>query len=298
VASLSACTHALRTDLFIALDYPLHESHWPGYRRIVEYIRQIDGFASVTVIQRTENYGARRNYMDMRRQVFDAYDRVIMCEDDNEMSPCFLDYVNQGLQRFEKHVDVMAVCGYHFPVPAPTTTDHYLHRGFCAWGFGEWRNRPLPMFYPHREVVTLSRDVALMRRMLVRSSSFFAQFVQTLLSGRDAYGDTAIGIELSRNPKLRCVFPCVSKVRNHGHDGSGVHCAYAPHAVFPVQDIDASREFIFRDAAAMDGSAFERALRQYVSVRSSTLVKVILMYLAFRAGIYQRDRGTKGEGSC
>jgi hypothetical protein len=300
VSSLAACTHAARTDLFVALDAPLHESHRPGSGRIADYLPQITGFASVNVVRRAENYGALRNYLDARRLLFETYDRVILCEDDNELAPCFLDYVNQGLQRFEGDAEVMAVCGYHFPVtaPVPATATHYLHRGFCAWGFGEWRSRALRFLYPHRDLVKLSRDLVLMRRMMARSSAFFAQFMQALVRGTDVYGDLAIGVDLSRNPQSRCVFPCVSMVRNHGHDGSGVHCGYAPRAIFPVQDIDGRREFAFRDAAPMGGSALARDLRRYVSVAPTTRVKLVLMYLAYRLGFRKRAAGRQGGGTC
>ena len=62
VESLAKCTHADKTDLFIALDYPLKEEHWEGYRQIKEYVSSIEGFNKVIIIQRDHNYGPVENF--------------------------------------------------------------------------------------------------------------------------------------------------------------------------------------------------------------------------------------------
>lgn len=39
IESLSACTYADKTDLFIGLDYPLKDEHWEGYLIIKDSYR-------------------------------------------------------------------------------------------------------------------------------------------------------------------------------------------------------------------------------------------------------------------
>ena len=40
IDSLSRCVAADKTDVYVALDYPLKESHWDGYIKILNYIEQ------------------------------------------------------------------------------------------------------------------------------------------------------------------------------------------------------------------------------------------------------------------
>ena len=80
VESLSKCTHADKTDLHIALDYPANDSHWDGYNKIKEYLNEVSGFKSVNIIQRDQNYGSIQNIKDAREQVFQRYDRIILSE--------------------------------------------------------------------------------------------------------------------------------------------------------------------------------------------------------------------------
>ena len=89
VESLSNCTYAEKTDLFIALDYPFDNTHWEGYNKIVRFIPEIKGFNNVIVQKRNTNYGAKKKLYDARNQVFEKYDRLIVSEDDNEFSPNF-----------------------------------------------------------------------------------------------------------------------------------------------------------------------------------------------------------------
>ena len=84
ITSLSQCTGADMTDLYIALDYPPTPFYEDGYRKIVEYLPTISGFKSVNIIKREKNYGMGKNFHDALHQViFTKYDRFIFSEDDN-----------------------------------------------------------------------------------------------------------------------------------------------------------------------------------------------------------------------
>src|SRR5690554_1524032 len=75
VESLSRCTYAENTDLIIALDYPLTDNHWEGYRLIKEYLNDIKGFKSVRIFERNENFGAARNIREAKEWILGKYDR-------------------------------------------------------------------------------------------------------------------------------------------------------------------------------------------------------------------------------
>ena len=61
IESLKQNSLALQTDLYIALDYPFHESHHAGYAQIAEYLERLEGFKKIVILKRPENFGTKRN---------------------------------------------------------------------------------------------------------------------------------------------------------------------------------------------------------------------------------------------
>ena len=145
VESLSVCTHADKTDLFIFLDYPLKDTHWEGYELIKAYLPNIKGFKTVNVIKREKNYGAVENIIRALEYVFEKYDKMIFSEDDNVFSPNFLDYQNKCLDKFKDDKKVKVVCGYSCPIEISGNFkyDYYYSKHQIAWGMGIWKNKKI-----------------------------------------------------------------------------------------------------------------------------------------------------------
>lgn len=76
IESLSRCTLADKTEVYVALDYPAKESHWNGYNKIKDYLLSHKednlGFKKLIVIQRSRNYGLGEegNIMTLRKEIF------------------------------------------------------------------------------------------------------------------------------------------------------------------------------------------------------------------------------------
>ncbi|MCR4789293.1 MAG: glycosyltransferase [Lachnospiraceae bacterium] len=140
LGSLSRNTGAENTEVFISLDYPPAEKYVEGHAKIKEYLATIDelGFKKCHVFYQDKNLGPilNRDFLyDKVRQSFDTY---IFTEDDNEFSPCFLDYVNKGLERFKDDPDVLYIFGYRSDVKDDrinNVEEAYYH---APWGFGAW----------------------------------------------------------------------------------------------------------------------------------------------------------------
>ena len=115
IDSLSRCTGAEFTDVYIGLDYPLKDSHWEGYRKICDYLEHFTGSFHLIVVKRDKNYGFRGNIRDLIEQVRCDYDRYILSEDDNEFAPNFLEYMNVGLEKYKDDPNVLRICGCVMP---------------------------------------------------------------------------------------------------------------------------------------------------------------------------------------
>ncbi len=295
VESLARCTHADKTDLFIALDYPLKESHWDGYNKINIYVETIQGFKSVNIIERKENFGAVKNYFEGNKEVLNKYDRIIFSEDDNEFSPNFLDYINKGLDKFEDDDKVLAVCGYNYPIEIYKNYKNniYINKAFSAWGYGTWKNREI---YATYSTECISRVLA-KKNFIVTMIKYYglskiSTYIYALRKKQVKYGDGAITITLLNENKY-CVFPVRSKVRNHGHDGSGEHCVMIKNNPYIKQKIDIENEFTYLENDAKIDNKIIHKFKSFVNLslksRCRFWIKNIIFVLAFYMNVLKNE---------
>lgn len=222
VESLKVCKEAINTEVFIALDYPPADKYRAGYEKIKSYInRDMVGFKAIKVIERKVNMGARMNFMSARDLIFRDYDRIIVSEDDNEFSPDFLNYINQGLDVYEDRTDILAVCGYIYPVKFKTSPDDFfLYQGFSAWGYGIWRHKFYQISFDVNDLKSRFESKELRNKI---SSKNVVEHLKSVIKSGYITNDTCICFHQYIHD-MKSVFPRISRVRNHGHDGSGLHC--------------------------------------------------------------------------
>ena len=223
IESLKRCEFANNTDLFIALDYPSTESHFTGFKQISEYIETIDGFKSVNLIKRTQNYGSAMNAFAAISSILELYDQLIFSEDDNEFARDFLTFINQGLETYKDRKDIFSISGYNSPISMPEfyKKDVYLRIGFTAWGVGIWKDKWAKVDWTMNEFNTFVDDKTKMEKFAKISE----QAVPHLIYIRETQaklGDGIIAVHLF-NSNMFSIYPVISRVRNHGHDGSGEH---------------------------------------------------------------------------
>ena len=246
VESLSQCTLADKTQLYIGLDFPKNESHYEGYQLISEYLPKISGFKKVTVIRRSVNYGASKNADELERLVYEQHDRIIETEDDNEFSPNFLEYINMGLDRFENDPRIIAVCGYwgeKFEF-GKYSSNFLIRRGFNGWGFGTWRDKLGKIEYTPDEILEFIANPVLRKRLFATYERKFYAIFPYILKNAVMWGDGATEFEMIQKD-LYCVYPTRSKVRNHGHDGSGVHGGHITESPYSRISLDSEQHFAY-----------------------------------------------------
>lgn len=228
IETLSLCTHAHNTDLFIALDYPFKEGHWEGYNKITSFVDEINGFKTVTVIKREVNFGVRENLINARKSIFKKYDRIITSEDDNVFSPDFLDFINKGLELYKDRKDILSISGYQYPVTLPKNykQDVYLFGGFSAWGYGTWKDKWDSIDWNIDELRIFLNNKTLANKLLSKN---LIKGLDRIVKTGEIAGDTYIVYYQNMN-NMYSVFPIISRVRNNGHDGTGIHGGDDPKA--------------------------------------------------------------------
>ncbi len=227
VESLQANPLAIKTDLFIVLDYPAKEEHWEGYRLIADYCENITGFNKVVITKRDHN--CRGNKSDVLDYILNHYEGFIFTEDDNVFSPNFLEYIDKGLEKFKHDKSVLAILGYRpfYNIKFKDNNYYFSNVDFHAWGYGMWCDRRLTLnkeFNRKLFVKALFNPFAFFRvaRNGWRKLRIFFMLLFAIDEKFVLY-DTYISEYMSIK-NMRCVNPTISKVRNEGWDNSGLHC--------------------------------------------------------------------------
>lgn len=234
--SLRKNTWAEYTDVYIGLDYPAKETHRDGYQKIKSYLKgSFPEFQNLFVVEHAKNVGSGKNMRTLIELCSREHDRFIYAEDDLEFSPCFLQYMDLALQRYEDDESVAAVVGYSYPVKwaaAPGCTAAKQNFNCSGWGRGYWVSK-------RNGFVEYLRDNSLSKafssafrsgctnRMIDFALKDYVSFCGSGWSGKRGFlnceTDVAMRIYFAVKDKY-AVMPLVSKVRNHGYDGSGECC--------------------------------------------------------------------------
>lgn len=142
VETLKRNIGADRTDLYVFCDYAKNEKAYQAMCETREYVKSMSGFASVTIIERTENFGLSKSIITGVTEVVNRHGKVIVMEDDLITSEFFLEYMNLALEKYESNKQVFSITGYsHFKNGTRGLPQSYFLKVFSSWGWAIWKDR-------------------------------------------------------------------------------------------------------------------------------------------------------------
>lgn len=143
VDALKTCPEAKDSDLFIFSDAPKDSATAESVQAVRNYIRVIDGFKTVQIDEKTQNWGIEKSEIDGITTIIKKYGRVIVLEDDIVVGPYFLRYMNLALDKYQNCPEVYSVTGYSFLNGKETDNlPEYVFLPLASvWGWGTWKEK-------------------------------------------------------------------------------------------------------------------------------------------------------------
>lgn len=292
--SLSRCTWADKTEVYVALDYPpadKWDKYAPGWEKNRDWLRSIGdmGFKKLHLIERTENYGIYTsefsNLDALIRDVEKAHPYFIISEDDNVFSPCFLEYMDKGIEKFKDDESVMALCGYSYPYPIKYNSNTFYRQktDFSAWGCLLFRDHyPSPINYKYlRNSFSIKTCYRLYKNYGPRRLIAYLRGIEKTDKDIDLI-DVNISL-LGSLLEKDFVMPTTSLVRNIGADGSGINFNASPDED-PVSAMLLHQEISTASSFDYIGTGFEHydenreilVFNTWGSVSNKKLIEVML----------------------
>ena len=214
---------ASSSELHVFSDGPRTPEAAPRVREVRSYLRTIDGFASVKLHEREQNFGLAASVIDGVTRLCGVAGRVIVVEDDLLVAPGFLSYMNAALDRYGDEARVMQVSGYMFPVDMGAATDSFFLPFTTSWGWATWA-RAWAAFDPlMRGLEALSRQRALKDAFNLGGAYDYYGMLRRQQRGEvDSWAIRWYFSVFMRNGLT--LYPARTLVQNIGFDGSGTHC--------------------------------------------------------------------------
>lgn len=231
LTALALNTLAAQTDLFVFSDGPKTEADVAAVFEVRDVVRAATGFASVTLIERPNNFGLARSVITGVTELFERYDRLIVLEDDLLTSRHFLAYMNDALNHYVDDPLAFSVTGHTFPepflsIPKDYGFDTYAGYRCSSWSWGTWRDRWQRIDWSLDYFETFRCDSAA-QQAFNRGGQDLASMLA--LQHEKKIDSWAIRFCYAHHANgMRCIYPTQTLVRNIGLDNTGTHSTPEP----------------------------------------------------------------------
>ncbi|MEJ5994170.1 sugar transferase [Pedobacter sp. Du54] len=212
---------AQESRLFVFSDGPKVAADEEKVQEVRRFIKNIDGFKSVEVIERKENMGLANSVIEGVTRLTEAYGQIIVFEDDLISSPYTLTYFNQALNLYRTEEKVMHIGAYMYPLVAQNLPESFFYRAATSWGWATWE-RAWKHFEPNIDTLMKAFDKPKKTAFSIEHTMNFWRQMRQFKKGKNNswairwYASIFLQGGLTLNPSQ-------SLVNNIGHDGTGVH---------------------------------------------------------------------------
>ena len=272
IESLLKNSLASESPLFIYADGAKDSAQQEAVNEVRNYIRTIQGFQQITLMERSENWGLARNIIDGVTTQVNQYGKVIVLEDDLVVAPYFLQFMNDALEVYKDEPKVGHIQACDF-TQDPDLPDTFLIKWTGSWGWATW-DSAWKHFNPNGKELLQELE----ERNLTRTFDFNGKYGFTRMLRRQIEGkNNSWAIRWNASLFLKDILSLNvgrSLVQNEGFDGSGTNCGggglYAsnlhltPLSVTKISPIEENKEArkVFSKYYSRTNSFWAKAIRR------------------------------------
>lgn len=211
------------SEIFIYSDAPKNHEAQEKVKEVREYIRSIQGFKNITIFEREKNFGLADNVIDGVTFIVNKYGKVIVLEDDIIVSPVFLNYMNDALERYKNEDRVWNINAYCLPAKySKLGIDCFFTREVNCWGWATWKNR-WKLYKRDTRWALSSFSKKEIRYLNFNSSHNYWNQVKLNDTSKIKTWFVFFYLLAVKNNAL-ALSPSRSYIKQIGFDGSGTHC--------------------------------------------------------------------------
>ena len=212
---------AQESQLFIYSDAPKNEETQEQVAKVREYLKTINGFKKINIIERNRNFGLANSIIDGVTKIVNEYGKIIVLEDDLITSPYFLQFMNEALELYENEKKVACIHGYIYSIKNLPET--FFIKGADCWGWATWKRAWNVFEQDGKKLLKDIKQTNKQREADFNNSYAYVKMLKDQIKGKN--NSWAIRWYISAFLKdMLTLYPGKSLIQNIGHDNQGTHC--------------------------------------------------------------------------
>lgn len=221
--SVSRCARLDECCAYIYCDGPRNEGQKTAVEASRAVVREWASVHGATIVERDQNFGLARSIVTGVTELCEKYGRVIVVEDDFVLSPDFLEYMLQGLDRYESEERIYQISGYTFPLNHSGEPNTFFLPLTTTWGWATWKRAWKHFDWQAAGALQALEDRRVRRRFDADGCYSFSTMLKERLDGKnDSWGILWWWTVFQRQGLV--LYPQSSLVWVGGFDRSGTHC--------------------------------------------------------------------------
>lgn len=213
---------ANESELFIYSDAPKNQDTKQKVNEVREYIKTINGFKNITIIEREKNWGLANSIIDGVTKIVNEYDKIIVLEDDLVTNPYFLKFMNEALEFYKDEKKVWHISGWNYPIKTDGLDDVFFWRLMNCWGWATWADRWEHFEKNVDKTINEFSKEDIKRFNLDGSIPYWSQVISNKKNIINSWA--VFWYATIFKHKGLCLNPSKALLQNIGLDGTGVHC--------------------------------------------------------------------------
>ncbi len=219
---------AKQSDLYIYSDAPKNNANEETKSNIIkirQYIKTINGFQSVKIIEREENFGLSQNIINGVTEIINQYKKIIVLEDDIIVNKHFLNFMNDCLNEYRDEKIISGVSGYQLPIKFSKKEPFLLMTKLTdCWGWGTWKDRWEKVNWSEKALLQTIIASKIQYEFNLNNSYNYVQMLQDKINGKnDSWAIRWYASMFIENRLF--IHPRETFLKNIGFNDDGTHCS-------------------------------------------------------------------------
>ena len=209
-------------EIYVFSDGPKGESDITNISKVRQIIERLTICKKLNKHYAEKNLGLAGSVIAGINTVFETNNKVIVLEDDLEISPFFFKYMNFYLSYYASQEKVGTIQGFQFPIPVNWPEPVFFDKFVNCWGWGTWKNRWA--HFEHNGSILLNEIIErnLINEFNGNNSYPFTVLLEDQINGKVNSWAIRWYASLFLKGYIH-LYPNQSLVNNNGLDGSGTH---------------------------------------------------------------------------
>jgi hypothetical protein len=189
-------------------------------RTVRELVKNQRWCRKLTIHIAEKNQGLANSVIKGVTDTLGMFEELIVIEDDMIFSPYFLQFMNEGLEKYKRTEEVISIHGYCVPIQLSAPV--FFLRGADCWGWATWRRGWKQFNSDAKYLLHELKRNKLQYCFDLDGNYAYSKMLQDQIKGRvDSWAIRWYASAFLANRLT--LYPSTSLVRNIGGDGSGIH---------------------------------------------------------------------------